>query len=205
ITGGNLYWSYSFRIIEFIGVLTVQSIHPGHFDLSQSAYNKILVFDYKIKDLNTNQYPPLEQCVFKVFGVFNQEILSITRDVCPEVIVVPERCYFRPENERLVGRWIVGFWDPPLRIEYEGHCASVWRDYGLFSLLIFKECSDNPSCPPPRIRFDKKCEEKCEQCPPGTAIKVLLGGNIACVDSVGCVKKMIKYKPGCNSYDCICS
>ena len=150
------------------------------------------------------QYVGETQCEFKIFDIFNQEILSITRDVCPEVIVVPERCYFRPENERLVGRWIVGFLDPPLRIEYEGHCASVWGDYDVFSLLIFKECSDNPNCPPPRIRFDKKCEENCEQCPPGTTVRVLLGNRIACVDAFGCVKKMIKYKPGCNSYDCIC-
>jgi hypothetical protein len=160
--------------------------------------------DKSTNNVQISRHEGETQFEFKVFDISNQEILSITRDVCPEVIVVPERCYFRPENERLVGRWIVGFLDPPLRIEYEGHCASVWRDYHLFSLLIFKECSDNPNCPPPRIRFDKKCEEKCEQCPSGTALKVLLGGNIACVDSVGCVKKMIKYKPGCNSYDCIC-
>jgi hypothetical protein len=174
---------------------------PPFMPIQENSFS----IDRVVRVSDDAEVSPPEKCVFKVFGVFNQEILSITRDVCPEVIVVPERCYFRPENERLVGRWIVGFLDPPLRIEYEGHCASVWRDYHLFSLLIFKECSDNPNCPPPRIRFDKKCEEKCEQCPPGTAIKVLLGGNIACVDSVGCVKKMIKYKPGCNNYDCICS
>lgn len=160
--------------------------------------------DSVIKLSDNQEILPKNECTFKVFNIFNQEILSITRDVCPEVIVVPERCYFRPENERLVARWIVGFFDPPLRIEYKGHCASVWRDYDVFSLLIFKECSDNPNCPPPRIRFDQKCEEKCEQCPPGTTIKVLLGNRIACVDAFGCVKKMIKYKPGCNSYDCIC-
>jgi len=151
------------------------------------------------------QYIGETQCEFKVFDIFNQEILSITREDCPDVIVVPERCYFRTENERLVAKWIVDFFDPPLRIEYEGHCASVWRDYDLFSLLIFKECSDNPNCPAPRIRFDKKCTEKCEQCPPGTTVKVLLLGNrIACVDAFGCIKKIIKYKPGCNSYDCSC-
>jgi hypothetical protein len=152
--------------------------------------------------------PPAKDasCVFKVFNVFNQEILSITRDVCPEVIVVPERCYYKAENERLVRRVIVGFLKN-LRTEYNGNCVTVWLDALTlpFATEIYKECSDNPSCPPPRIRFDKKCEEKCEQCPPGTAIKVLLGGNIACVDSVGCILKTVKFKPGCNNYDCICN
>jgi hypothetical protein len=149
--------------------------------------------------------PPSFNCTFKVFDIFNQEILSITKNVCPEVIVVPERCYYKAENERLVRKVNVGFFQN-LRTEYNGNCATVWLDAPplLFSTEIYKECSDNPSCPPPRIRFNKKCEEKCEQCPPGTAIKVLLGGNIACVDSVGCVLKTVKFKPGCNNYDCIC-
>jgi hypothetical protein len=160
---------------------------------------------YKLRFIDiTNDIVPDFDCVFKVFDVFNQTILSITRDVCPEVIVVPERCYFKAENERLVRRVIVGFLQN-LKTEYNGNCATVWLDAPPlpFSTEIYKECSDNPSCPPPRIRFGK-CEEKCEQCPPGTAIKVLLGGNIACVDSVGCVLKTVKYKPSCNSYDCIC-
>jgi hypothetical protein len=121
------------------------------------------------------------------------------------VIVVPERCYYKAENERLVRKVNVGIFQN-LRTEYNGNCAIVWLDAPPlpFATEIYKECSDNPSCPPPRIRFDKKCEEKCEQCPPGTAIKVLLGGNIACVNSVGCVFKTVKFKPGCNNYDCIC-
>jgi hypothetical protein len=145
-------------------------------------------------------------CEFKVFDISNQEILSITRDVCPEVIVVPEKCYFRSEGERLVRKINIGFFQN-LRTEYSGHCATVLLESYPFPIPveIYKECSDNPNCPPPRIRFDKKCEEKCKQCPSGTALKVLLGGNIACVDSVGCVLKTVKYKPGCNNYDCICS
>lgn len=162
--------------------------------------------DKSTNNVHISRYEAETQFEFKVFDISNQEILSITRETCPEVIVVPERCYFRPENERLVSRWIVSFLDPPLRIEYEGHCASVWRDYDLFSLLIFKECSDNPNCPPPRIRFDKKCEEKekCQQCPQGTASKILIGFTIACLDKNGCIKKIIKYQPGCNTYDCVC-
>lgn len=152
--------------------------------------------------------PLTSECRFKVFNALNQEILSITRDVCPEVIVVPERCYFKAENERLVARVIQTLLDPPLRIQYQGHCATVWKDGIInlppYPLQIYKECSDNPNCPPPKIRFDQKCEEKCEQCPPGTTIKVLLGNNIACVDFAGCIKKTIKYKSGCNNYDCIC-
>lgn len=165
--------------------------------------------DSVIRVSDNQDIPPIQQCAFKVFNIFNQEILSITRDDCPEVIVIPEKCYFKAENERLVARVMQTLLDPPLRIEYQGNCATVWKDGILnlppYPLQIYKECSDNPNCPPPRIRFDKKCEEKCEQCPPGTAIKVLLGSRIACVDSVGCVLKSIKYKPGCNNYDCICS
>lgn len=152
--------------------------------------------------------PPVYKCTFKVFNILNQEILSITRDDCPEVIVVPERCYFQDKNERLVARVIQTLLDPPLRLEYQGHCATVWKEGIIalppYPLQIYKECSDNPNCPPPRIRLDQKCEEKCEQCPSGTALKVLLGNRIACVDAFGCIKKMIQYKPGCNRYDCIC-
>lgn len=151
--------------------------------------------------------PPETQCTFTVFNIFNQEILSITRDDCPDVIVVPERCYFKPENERLVARVTQSLLDPPLRVEYQGHCATVWKDLwplNYFPSQVYKECSDNPNCPPPQIRFDKKCEETCEQCPSGTAIKVLLGNQIACVDVFGCIKKMIQFTPGCNNYDCIC-
>lgn len=166
----------------------------------------------RVVRLSDNQeLPPPNQCTFRIFDVFNQEILSITREVCPEVIVVPERCYFQAENERLVARIIQTLLDPPLRIEYEGHCATVWKD-GIISLppyplQIYKECSDNPNCPPPRIRFDKKCEEKekCHQCPPGTTIKILNGLSLLCVNSSGCVIKTLKYKPKCHRYDCICS
>lgn len=153
--------------------------------------------------------PPIKKCTFKVFNIFDQEILSITRDECPEVAVIPERCYFKPENERLIAKVFQSFLDPPLRIEYQGNCATVWKDawpINYFPLMIYKECTDNPNCPPPRIRLDnKKCKEECQQCPIGTAVKVLLrGGNIACVDVFGCIIKEIKFKPGCNSYDCIC-
>lgn len=152
------------------------------------------------------EFPPPFSCIFKVFDIFNQEILSITRDDCPEVIVVPEKCYFKAENEKLVRKINVSFFQD-LEIKYNGNCATVLlKSYPLpLPVEIYKECSDNPNCPPPRIRFDKKCEEKCEQCPPGTAIKVLLGSRIACVDAVGCVLKSVKYKPGCNNYDCICN
>ena len=150
--------------------------------------------------------PPTTRCTFKVFDIFNQEILSITRDDCPEVIVVPERCYFKAENEKLVNKINIGFFQD-LEIKYNGNCATVLlKSYPLpIPIEIYKECSNNSNCPPPRIRFDKKCEEKCEQCPPGTAIKILLGSRIACVDAVGCVLKSIKYKSGCNNYDCICN
>jgi len=162
-----------------------------------------------INESDRQEIFPQNQCTFKVFNAFNQQILSITRDVCPEVIVVPERCYFKAENERLVARVIQTLLDPPLRIEYQGHCATVWKDGIInlppYPLQIYKEFSDNPSCPPPRIRFDQKCEEKCEQCPLGTAVRVLLGNRIACVDAFRCIKKIIKYKSGCNKYDCICS
>jgi hypothetical protein len=177
------------------------------FDISGSVDRfRLKSRSYKLRFIDiTNNIVPNFDCVFKVFNIFNQEILSITRDVCPEVIVVPDRCYYKAENERLVRKVNVGIFQN-LRTEYNGNCATVWRDAPplSFSTEIYKECTDNPNCPPPRIRFDKKCEEKCEQCPPGTAIKVLLGGNIACVDSVGCVLKTVKFKPGCNSYDCIC-
>jgi hypothetical protein len=178
----------------------VPMVNPGRGMYTALSHNFSIQFRKKEEPT-----PPPFDCTFKVFDIFNQEILSITRDVCPEVIVVPERCYYKAENERLVRRVIVGFLQN-LRTEYNGNCATVWLDAPPlpFSTEIYKECSDNPSCPPPRIRFDKKCEEKCEQCPPGTAIKVLLGGNIACVDSVGCLLKTVKYKPGCNNYDCIC-
>ncbi len=204
---GSNYQAYVFYAVgKLIGERTY-AVTPTIVS-SDTWYGVFCLF--QVQNLITEELiEPTPQCVFKVFDISNQEILSITRDVCPEVIVVPERCYFRPENERLVGRWIVDFLDHPLRVEYQGHCATVWKDGIInlppYPLQIYKECSDNPNCPPPRIRFDKKCEEKCEQCPPGTAIKVLLGSRIACVDAVGCVLKFIKFKPGCNNYDCICS
>ena len=165
-------------------------------------------FTIKFTDVDRPDDPPKYKCQFTVFDVFNNVILDIIRDECPEVIIVPERCYFKPENERLVAKVIQSFLDPPLRIEYQGNCVTIWKDswpINYFPLMIYKECTDNPNCPPPRIRLDnKKCKEECSQCPSGTAIKVLLGGNIACVDAFGCIIKEIKFKPGCNSYDCIC-
>lgn len=205
-TGGNLFGYYFIRRLNLpIEYQIPVKSNSWPFFLYWNVFNEYLAFNYKIKDLKNNQDPPLTQCTFKVFNVFNQEILSITRDDCPEVIVVPERCYYKAENERLVRKINVGIFQN-LKNEYNGNCATVWLDSPPlpFGIEIYKECSDNPSCPPPKIRFDKKCEEKCEQCPPGTAIKVLLGNRIACVDAFGCIKKMIKYKPGCNNYDCIC-
>ena len=167
-----------------------------------------LKVDRVVRVSDNQTIPPDVTCTFTVFNIFGQEILSITKDICPEVEIIPERCYFKAENERLVARVIQTLLDPPLRIQYQGHCATVWKDGIInlppYPLQIYKECSDF-NCPPPRIRFDQKCEEKCEQCPPGTTIKVLLGSRIACVSAVGCVLKNIKYKPGCNNYACICS
>lgn len=186
--------------IEFTSWIPTGTRHRGYF--RSRAITEMIFKDSK------NYIPPLTQksCTFKVFNIFNQEILSITRDDCPEVIVIPERCYFKAENEKLVRKINISFFQD-LKIKYNGNCATVLLEsYPLpLPIEIYKECSDNPNCPPPRIRFDKKCEEKCEQCPPGTAIKVLLGSRIACVDAFGCVLKSIKYKPGCNNYDCICS
>ena len=188
------------KTIGFTSWIPTGTSHRGYF--RSRAITEMIFKDSK------NYIPPATQksCTFKVFNIFNQEILSITRDDCPEVIVVPEKCYFQNENEKLVRKINVGFFQN-LEIEYNGNCATVLlKSYPLpIPIEIYKECSDNPNCPPPRIRFDKKCEEKCEQCPPGTAIKVLLGSRIACVDAFGCVLKSIKYKPGCNNYDCICS
>lgn len=175
-----------------------QNFHYGYF-------RSRVITEMHFKDSN-NYIPPAVQtkCTFKVFNTLNQEILSITRNNCPEVIVVPERCYYQAENEKLVKKINIGFFQA-LKTEYIENCAKViLESYPLpLPVEIYKECSDH-NCPPPRIRFDKKCEEKCEQCPSGTAVKVLLGNRIACVDAVGCVKKMLKYKPGCNNYDCIC-
>ncbi len=180
-----------------------------NYNKPPSRYNDIRLGSFSITKVvrisDGQEIPPITKCVFKVFDVFDQEILSITRDVCPEVMIVPERCYYKAENERLVRKVNVGFFQN-LRTEYNGNCATVWLDAPPleFATEMYKECSDNPNCPPPRIRFDKKCEEKCEQCPPGTTIKVLLGNRIACVDAFGCVLKTVKFKPGCNNYDCIC-
>ena len=176
------------------------------YAIRKNRYFTYTSHDFSLRLREEGKPPPPFPCIFKVFDIFNQEILSITRDDCPEVIVVPERCYFKAENEKLVRKINVSFFQD-LEIKYNGNCATVLlKSYPLsLPVEIYKECSDNPNCPPPRIRFDKKCEEKCEQCPPGTAIKVLLGSRIACVDAVGCVLKSIKYKPGCNNYDCICS
>lgn len=163
--------------------------------------------DRVIRLSDNQELPPPNQCTFKIFDVFNQEILSITRDVCPEVIVIPERCYFQAENERLVRKINVSFFQT-LKTEYSGNCATVLREsYPFPPVGIYKECSDNPNCPPPRIRFDKKCEEKekCDQCPPGTTITILNGLSLLCVNSSGCVIKALKYKPKCHRYDCICS
>jgi hypothetical protein len=165
--------------------------------------------NYKIAFTNVDDpRPPVYKCTFKVFDRFNQEVISITRDDCPEAFVVPEICYFKPEKEKLVKKITLSA-NMSLRTEYAGNCSIVWLDLSplnYFPIQIYKECSSSPTCPPPRIRFDKKCSEDCEACPPGTAIRVLLGSSkkIACVDAAGCIKKMIKYIPGCNGYDCIC-
>ena len=180
---------------------------PSTRDISSKVLSREIK-KFKFTDATRPDDPPKYKCEFTVFDIFNNVILSITRDECPEAFLVPEKCYFKPENERLVAKVFQSFLDPPLRIEYQGNCATVWKDawpINYFPLMIYKECTDNPNCPPPRIRLDnKKCKEECSQCPSGTAIKVLLGGNIACVDAFGCIIKEIKFKPGCNSYDCIC-
>jgi len=192
----TLYWDDDYKVL--ISPATGYSFKP-----ISRKFTKI-----KFTDVDRPDDPPKYKCQFTVFDVFNNVILDIIRDECPEVIIIPERCYFKPENERLVAKVIQSFLDPPLRIEYQGNCVTVWKDswpINYFPLMIYKECTDNPNCPPPRIRLDnKKCKEECSQCPSGTAIKVLLGGNIACVDAFGCIIKEIKFKPGCNSYDCIC-
>lgn len=157
----------------------------------------------RVVRLSDNQeLPPPNQCTFKVFDISNQKILSITRNVCPEVIVVPERCYSQPENERFV-RKINLSPNMDLRVTYSGNCATVWIDLwplNYFPVQVYRECSDNPNCPPPWIRFDKKCEEKekCDQCPPGTTITILNGLSLLCVNSSGCVIKVLKYKPECH-------
>ncbi|CAO5058958.1 VWFD domain-containing protein [Microcystis aeruginosa] len=206
--GGNLYWTYTYFVAEYSdSPQFVASLHPGHLNLMRSPYNEILAFTYRLKNLDTEEEPPFDNCQFKVFDISNQEILSITRDVCPEVIVVPERCYFQPENEKLASKINLSF-GQSLEIKYNANCATVLLYSYPFPnpIQVYKECSDNPNCPPPKIRFDKKCEEKekCEQCPKGTAAKVLIGSTITCVDKNGCIKKIIKYQPGCNTYDCVC-
>lgn len=208
--GGNLYWTYTYVVAEYSDYpQIVGSLHPGHLNVSRSPYNEILAFTYRLKNLDTEEEPPFDNCQFKVFDISNQEILSITRDYCPEVIVVPERCYFRVENERFV-RKINLSPNMDLRVEYSGNCATVWIDLwplNYFPVQVYKECSDTLNCPPPWIRFDKKCEEKekCDQCPPGTTITILNGLSLLCVNSSGCVIKVLKYKPKCHRYDCICS
>lgn len=216
--GGGIVRGDSFELRDMNGTRNLGYISSGtwivkEFPITPTnlAYFMIKMGSFKITAVirsSDNQNIPLNnKCTFKVFNIFNQEILSITRDVCPEAIVVPERCYFKPENERLVKKINLSP-NMSLRTEYNGNCATVWMDLwplNYFPPQIYKECSDNPNCPPPRIRFDKKCEETCKQCPSGTAIKVLLGNRIACVDAFGCIKKMIQFKPGCNTYDCICN
>lgn len=209
VWGGNLYWYAQYKLAQNPSAIqTITSFHPGHFNLVSSSYNEIIEFNYKLKDLNVNKEVPLfDQCEFKVFNIFNQEILNLTRNTCPEVLIIPERCYYKAENEKLASKVNLSF-GQSLEIEYNANCATVLLYSYPFPIPIqvYKECSDNPNCPPPKIRFDKKCEkkEKCEQCPKGTAAKVLIGLTIACVDKNGCIKKIIKYKPGCNTYDCVC-
>lgn len=192
----RVIWSGTYRLSENY-CLTDDVFSPVAGNISKSTSIAEIV-----------QYTGQIQCEFKVFGIFNQEILSITRNTCPEVLIIPERCYFQPENEKLARKVNLSP-NMDLRVEYSGNCATVWMDLwplNYFPVQVYKECSDNPNCPPPKIRFDKKCEkkEKCEQCPKGTAAKVLIGLTIACVDKNGCIKKIIKYKPGCNTYDCVC-
>jgi hypothetical protein len=160
----------------------------------------------KVVRLSDNQeIPPVTQCIFKVFNLANDLIFSATKDVCPEVEVIPESCIYKPEKERLVKKVVVGQFQS-LRVDYQLNCATVWLDSPPFpfSLQMYKECSE-PPCPPPKIRLDKKCLELCQQCPPGTVTRVLTGSNIDCVDINGCIIKTIKYKFGCNNYDCVCN
>ncbi|MFN5972359.1 MAG: hypothetical protein ACK48H_21265 [Microcystis sp.] len=163
------------------------------------------ITELHFKDSNSFIPPEiLVNCQFKVFDKFDQVILDITKYNCPEIQVIPERCFYQNKSERLVRKVPLGFFQS-LRVEYTENCATVLLDARPlpFPTTMYRECSEH-NCPPPLIRFDQKCEEKCEQCPPGTAVKVLLGSNIACVDVFGCIKKTIKYKRGCNNYDCIC-
>jgi|LakMenEpi03Aug12_release.lakeMendotaPanAssembly.Ray.scaffolds.fasta_scaffold10262_18 hypothetical protein len=208
--GINIIYKNANNEIKTYGPITFDKLlnPPPTRDISSKVLSREIK-KFKFTDAYRPNDPPKYKCEFTVFDIFNNVILSITRDECPDVEVIPERCYFKPENERLVAKVFQSFLDPPLRIEYQGNCATVWKDsYPLifFPSMIYKECTDNPNCPPPRIRLDnKKCKEECRQCPTGTAIKVLSGGgNIDCVDVFGCIIKSIKFKPGCNSYDCIC-
>ena len=185
-------------------------IITGDFIIFEPIYQPISsapVVEKVVRVSDDQEIPPSE-CKFKIFGFFGETILNITRDTCPEVLIVPERCYFKPENERLVGKWTLNLGES-FRTEYNANCATVFLDSPryYFPIQAYKECSDNPICPPPRIRFDKKCEKKdeCDQCPSGTTVKILNGLSLLCVNSSGCVKKILKYKPKCHSYDCICS
>lgn len=205
----NIIYKDANNQIQSLGpIIFYKILNPPLMSYSYQALSRKLK-KIKFTDATSSDDPPKYKCQFTVFDVFNNIVLSITRDECPDVEVIPERCYFKPENERLVAKVFQSFLDPPLRIEYQGNCATVWKDawpINYFPLMIYKECTDNPNCPPPRIRLDnKKCKEECRQCPVGTAVKVLLRrGNIACTDIFGCIIKEIKFKPGCNSYDCIC-
>lgn len=197
------------RLQEIARIIMPSEFWSEDKAVAQYFYHIYKSFSYDIALVTPGSTtpPPKKQCTFKVFDRFNQEVISITRNVCPEAFVVPEICYFKPENERLVKKVTLSA-NMSLRTEYVGNCSIVWLDLfplNYFPIQIYKECSSSPNCPPPRIRFDKKCSEDCEACPPGTAVRVLLGSKkIACVDAAGCVKKMIKYIPGCNGYDCVC-
>jgi hypothetical protein len=143
------------------------------------------------------------QCELKIFDINNNLIFSQSSDVCPDVEIIPAKCEYKQENEKLVKKWIVGFFQN-LRVEYQSNCATVWLDSPpFFPTQVYKECSD-PECSPPRIRFDKKCEEPCKKCPPGTVTRVLNGRNLLCVDGRGCLIKTIKFDSKCESYDCVC-
>ena len=157
----------------------------------------------RIETLSGQIVDTITECVFRVFNNSNQVILNITNSNCPEVETISAKCEYKQENEKLVKKWIVGFFQN-LRVEYQSNCATVWLDSPpFFPTQVYKECSD-PECPPPRIRFDKKCEEPCQKCPPGTVTRVLNGRSLLCVDGRGCLIKTIKFDSKCESYDCVC-
>lgn len=171
----------------------------GFFNIRKGSFSIVRV----VRASDNQEISPLQQCIFRVFNIDNNLIYSESSSVCPETQIIPAKCEYRQENEKLVKKWIVGFLQS-LRVEYQNNCATVWLDAPpFFSTQVYRECSD-PECPPPRIRFDKKCEEPCKKCPPGTVTRVLNGRTLLCVDGRGCLIKTIKFDSRCESYDCVC-